>query len=189
MATTPRILTADDVLDLPVPEGLLGYEFVDGELVPVTPASAVHAKLVGLVARALINYVLDGELPGEVYVDAAFVLGLRGDPERVRAPDVSYVRREKVEAHPDPERIFRCVPDLAIEIDLTSGKKPGGQQRIIEYLEAGVPLVWAIDPRSRTAMVYHPDGSARLLRSDESLDGEDVVPGFRLELSGLFASR
>ena len=95
-------------------------------------------------------------------------------------------RGERIEAHPNPEWLLRCAPDLAVEIDLTSGKKPRGQQRMVDYLEAGVRLVWAIDPHNRTAMVYHPDGSARLLRPGEALDGEGVVPDFRLELSELF---
>lgn len=186
MASTPQILTADDVLDLPVPPGLLGYEFVDGQLVSVTPASLVHGRLNGEVYRLLKNYVLQQGLDGGVFVDAGFILGLPRDPERMRAPDVSYVPRSKVEAHPHPERLFRGVPDLAIEIDLGSGKKPHGQQRIVDYLEAGVPLVWVIDSHSRTATVYRPNGSARLLREGEALDGEDRVPGFRLELSALF---
>ena len=78
------------------------------------------------------------------------------------------------------------IPDLAIEIDLTSARKPGGQQRILDYFEAGVRLVWAIDVHSRTAMAYRPDGSARLVRADEALDGEEVFPGFRLRLAELF---
>jgi Uma2 family endonuclease len=49
-----------------------------------------------------------------------------------------------------------------------------------------VRLVWVIDPRSRTAIVYRPDGSARLVRQEEALEGEDVVPGFRLPLTELF---
>jgi Uma2 family endonuclease len=91
-----------------------------------------------------------------------------------------------VAAHVNPERVFRCVPDLAVEVDLTSGRKPGGQQRVLDYLEAGVPLVWVIDPRSRSAMVYRPDGSAELIRPEGALDGAEVVPGFRLELASLF---
>lgn len=133
MARNATIITADDVLDLPVPEGVSGYELVDGRPVPVMPASPLHGELI--VA----------------------------------------------------ERLFRGVPDLAIEIDLASGWKPGGQQRVLDWLEAGVRLVWVIDPHSRTAVVYRPDGSARLVREDEDLEGEDVVPGFRLPLGSLFA--
>jgi Uma2 family endonuclease len=185
VATHPHALTADDLLELPVPEGILGYELVDGRLVPVMPPSLLHAELVAVVTAMLFNHVRDQRLPGKVFTDGGFVLGLGRDPERMRQPDVVYVQRSKLEGH-DPKRVFRGVPDLAVEIDLTSGKKPGGQQRIVEYLEAGVRLVWAIDPESRTAMIYHPDRSARLVAADEALDGEDVVPGFRLELRELF---
>jgi Uma2 family endonuclease len=185
VATRARILTADDVLDLPVPEDAIGYELVDGRPVPVMPASLIHGQLIVEVGRRLANHVSDHRLSGRVFGDSGFVLGLRRDRERMRGPDVMYVERSKLEGH-DPERIFRGIPDLAIEIDLTSAKKPGGHQRIVDYVEAGVRLVWAIDPHSRTAMVYRPDGSARLIRSGEALDGEDVVPGFRLSLTELF---
>lgn len=186
MASEPHTLTADDILQLEGPNGVIGYELVDGRPIPVTPASPIHGQLIVVMASLLYNYVRQAGLTGTVYSDASFVLRLPIDPERVRSPDVSYVAREKVEAHADPERIFRCVPDLAIEIDLTSGKKPGGQQRIIDYIAASVPLVWAVDPRTRTAMVYRPDGSARLLRGRDVLTGEEVVPGFRLPLEELF---
>lgn len=62
-----------------------------------------------------------------------------------------------------------------------------GQQRVVDYLEAGVQLVWGIDPHSRSATVYHGDGSTRLLRDADALDGEDVVPGFVLPLAELFS--
>lgn len=187
MATySTSAFTADDVLDLPLPDGVSGYEFVDGQPVPVMPASAIHGELIVEVCRQLANHVIERRLRGKVYSDAGFVLGLRGDPERMRGPDVAYVTRAKVVAHADPERLFRCAPDLAIEIDLTSAKKPGGKRRIAEYLDAGARLVWAIDPRTRTATVHRPDGSTRLMEEDGTLDGEDVVPGFRLGLRELF---
>jgi Uma2 family endonuclease len=186
MATHPRALSADRVLDLPVPGDLIGYEFVDGRAVPVTPASPIHGELIIEVGRRLANHVRERGLRGKVYSDAGFVLGLARDPERMRAPDVAWVEGSKVDAHADPERLFRCVPDLAIEIDLTSGKKPDGQQRVVDYLEAGVRLVWVIDPHSRSAVSYRPDGSARLLRTEDVLDAEEVVPGFRLPLAELF---
>ena len=185
VATKPSVLTADDVLDLPVPDGAAGYEFVDGQPVPVMPASLVHGRLIVEMAFRLEAHVREHGLAGRVFSDVGVVLGLPRDSERMRGPDVIYVERWKLEGH-DPERLFRGVPDLAVEIDLTSAKKPGGQQRILEYLEAGVRLVWAVDVHTRSAMAYRPDGSARLVRSGEVLDGEDVLPGFRLPVSELF---
>ena len=187
MGTRSRILSADDVLDVPVPAGLSGYELVDGQLVPVMQASLLHARLLVEVARRLANHVIDHGLPGTVFSDGGVVLRLLRDPERMRAPDVMYVENSKLEGT-NPERLFRVVPDLAIEIDLTGGKKPGGERRIQEYLEAGVRLVWAIDPETKTAMSYRPDGSTRLIGEDEELDGEEVVRGFRLLMAYLFGS-
>jgi Uma2 family endonuclease len=138
------------------------------------------------VAYRLRRHVEEAALPGEVWSDAGFVLGLPHDRERMRGPDVVYIRNDRITGK-DPERFFRGVPDLAVEIDLTSAKKPGGLQRVLDYLEAGVQLVWVIDPHSRTAMSYRPDGSARLVRHDDALDGEDVVPGFCLPLAVLFS--
>ncbi|MBI4545978.1 MAG: Uma2 family endonuclease [Gemmatimonadetes bacterium] len=186
MATHPRRPTADDMLELPTPDGVIGFEFVDGRPVPVMPASPLHGNLIVRVASRLEAYVEAARIPGQLYVDAGFVLDLARDPERMRGPDVSFVSEAKVRAHPNPERLFRCRPDLAIEIDITSERKPGGQQRILDYLEAGVRLIWAIHPRTRSAHVYRQDGTSFVVREHEALDGEDVVPGFRLPLAELF---
>jgi Uma2 family endonuclease len=60
------------------------------------------------------------------------------------------------------------------------------QQKVRDYLETGTRLVWIIAPAARTATVYQPDGSARLLREPEELEGEDVLPGLRICLDDLF---
>jgi hypothetical protein len=100
MATPPRALTADEVFALPAPDDSLGFECVDGRPVPVMAATPIHGKLNGEVYRRLANHVIDNKLPGKCYIDAGFVLGLRRDRERMRGPDVSFVSRDKVDAHP-----------------------------------------------------------------------------------------
>jgi Uma2 family endonuclease len=185
VATGPGILTADDVLELPAPDGSRGYELVDGQPVLVMSGFPMHGRLVVEVAYRLERHVREHGSPGLVFSDALFVLGLPRDPERARAPDVIYVESSKLVGH-DLHRAFRGIPDLAVEIDVT--KKPGAQERIVEYVEAGVWLVWAIEPRSRTATVYRSDGSARLIRREEALEGEDVLPGFRLAMGELFGA-
>ncbi len=185
MTTNPNALTADDVLHLRVPDDAIGYEFVDGRPVPVMPASAIHGRLILEVACRLQRHVEAVGPAGEVWIGAGFVLGLRRDRERMRGPDVSYILSERIVGMV-PDRLFRGVPDLAVEIDLASGKNPGGRERVVDYLEAGVRRVWVIDPHSRKATVYRPDGNTRLVRAGEALEGEDVVPGFRLPLAELF---
>jgi len=68
---------------------------------------------------------------------------------------------------------------------------PDGERRelvqALDWLHAGVRLVWVVDPGSRTATVHREGGQGLLLTGDAELDGEDVLPGFRLPLPDLFA--
>jgi Uma2 family endonuclease len=187
MATHRTPIEPDDLLDIPVPDELSGYELVDGKLVPVTPASPLHGELIVAVVVRLHAHISQHSIAGKVYTDAGFVLGLRRDPRRLRGPDIAFVSGKKLLEHGDPgEHFARFVPDLAIEIDIAGGRKPGGLQRIRDYVESGVPLTWAIHPRSRTATVYRRDGTVSELDQHGVLDGEDVVPGFLLPLETLF---
>jgi Uma2 family endonuclease len=61
------------------------------------------------------------------------------------------------------------------------------QRKVQEYLDAGTQLVWVVDPESQTATVFHPDGRSSFLSAEDALDGEDVLPGFRLALSEVWA--
>ena len=58
--------------------------------------------------------------------------------------------------------------------------------KVRDYLEAGTPLLWVLDPRSQTAAVFRPGQPVRFLDIDDALDGEDVLPGFVLPLRDVF---
>jgi Uma2 family endonuclease len=175
------------MLELPLPDGVSGYEFVDGRPVPVSLASILHSRLMSRVHIRLGNYVEQHGSGGEVLPEAGFVLGLQRDPERMRGPDIAYVTEDSLRRHGDPgPRLAHFAPDLAIEIDVHGPRKQGGLQRVRDYLEAGVRLVWTIEPRTRSATVYRQDGSVAELSERDALDGEEVVPGFRLPLDELF---
>lgn len=185
-ASAPTPLLPEDVLDLPLPDGVSGFELVNGAPVPVMPASLSHARMMATVTRALMQHVETQGIAGEVYADAGFVLGLRRDPHRMRGPDVAFAAERKLAEHTGSDEGFGWfAPDLAVEIELSSSRKQGGRRRIDEYLEAGVRLVWAIHARRRSATVYRSDGSTAEVDEDGVLDGEDVVPGFRLPLADL----
>ena len=186
MATQPRRIRAADVPHIPIlePEST-GYELVDGELVPVMPATRTPSWVAGEVFGRMREHVLRTNA-GAVYADVWCHLVLAYDPERLRAPDIAYFGPAKLESASDDE-IFHVVPDLAVEVfSPTNRRKPGDfQQRVRDYLDAGVPLLWIIYPDARYAMVHGPDGTARMKRESEALDGEEILPGFRLELGDL----
>jgi Uma2 family endonuclease len=178
-----RLLTADDLVALPERPGIR-YELHEGKLVEMPGAGALHNLLVGLVYRLLFAFVSQQRL-GLVFCDgAAFVL--RRNPDTVRIPDVSVVRRERVAAGGIPEGFWPGAPDLAVEIVSPHDRAEEVHERVRDYLGAGTQQVWVLWPRSRTVTVYWPDGTARELGPDDQLTGGDVLPGFAVAVRELF---
>lgn len=184
MATGTR-LTARDLWLLG--DGDVRRELVDGEVVEMPPTGGIHGAVTLTIARRLAEHV-ERQGGGRVLVgDVGFHLNLPEDPERVRAPDVAFVSAGRLPGGQLPEGFLPGAPDLAVEVLSPSDNPVEVQRKIRDYLEAGARLVWLVAPQARTATVYRADGSARLLRERDDLDGEDVLPGFRLPLSALFA--
>jgi len=184
MVTKTR-LTAQDLWRLG--EGDVRRELVDGEVIEMAPVGGVHGKITLKVARYLAEHV-EQHGGGEVLVgDVGFVLNLPHDPDRVRAPDVAFISSPRLPEGQVPVGFFQGAPDLAVEVLSPTDNPLDVQQKIRDYLEAGARLVWVVAPQARTVTVYRADGSARLLREPESLDGEDVLPGLQIPLVELFS--
>jgi Uma2 family endonuclease len=97
------------------------------------------------------------------------------------------VRAERV-PEPDDQRGFaELAPDLVVDVVSPNDPSPEVSEKAFMWLDAGVRLVWVVDPKSRSATVYRPGNVVTLLRGEGAeLDGEDVLPGFTLALSTLF---
>lgn len=180
-------LTAQDLWRMG--EGDVRRELVDGEIREMSPVGGVHGQAVGWIYRRLAEHV-ERWGGGVVLVgDVGFVLRLSGDPERVRAPDVAFVSAGRLPGGRLPEGFLEGAPDLAVEVLSPSDDPVDVQQKVRDYLEAGARLVWVVAPRARAVTVYRADGSARLLREGEALEGEDVLPGLHIPLAELFENR
>jgi Uma2 family endonuclease len=176
----------DDLFDLPLGPSVIGYELVDGVPIEVTPVGLVHGVIAGEIYGRIRDHVKLHHVRGRVGVEIGYVLELARDPRRVRAPDVSFITNERLERSGESSTGFVLgFPDLAVEV-VSAGSPPQLQQRIQDFLDAGTPLVWVIHAETRSATVYHADGSARLLRASDVLDGEDVLPGLQVPLRELF---
>jgi len=177
-------LTAQDLWKLG--EGDTRRELVNGEIREMAPAGGVHGRVAGRICHRLVEHV-DRHGGGEVLGgDVGFVLGLPHDPERVRAPDVAFVTTARLPEGRLPAEFIRGAPDLAVEVLSPSDSPVDVQQKVRDYLDAGARLVWVLAPGARSATIYRVDGSARLLREGDYLDGEDVLPGLRIPLAEIF---
>ena len=181
MSTT--VMTAEDLFDME-DDGYL-YELVRGELVRMTPPGGAHGSVSGEIYWYIRNHLTAHDI-GRVYPqDTGFLLAR--NPDLVRAPDVAFVRSDRLPPNPIAfEGYLPVAPDLAVEVVSPSDRAGAVHEKVMDYLEAGTRLVWVVHPRRRTVTVYHPDGSARVLHEGDELDGEDVLPGFRLPVAAIF---
>ncbi len=182
MATKAR-LTAEDLWQMPDDE--VRRELVNGEVVEMPRPLPPHGRQVSLINYYLVDHV-KRQGGGEVVGDVGFVLNLSYDPERVRGADVAFISTERLPGGRLPEKFFPGAPDLVVEVLSPSNTSIGIQQKVRDFLEAGARLVWVLARQAKSATVYRADGTARLLRENDVLDGENVLPGLRIPLEELF---
>ena len=181
MATQLRTMTVDDLLAMP--EDGMRRELVAGELLEMTPVGRPHARTFQRINRSLDAHVLEHGL-GEVYAEYGYVL--ERDPATVRAPDLSFVRTDRL-AESSDEGYFTGVPDLAIEIVSPNDRPSEVGAKVKEYLDAGTQMVIVADPHNRDVLIHRPGRPALELAESDVIDGEDVVPGWKLPVRDIFA--
>jgi Uma2 family endonuclease len=111
---------------------------------------------------------------------------IASDPDTVRAPDLSFVSRERIPEGPARIKFFTGAPDLAVEVLSPGDTRREVDEKVADWLEAGARAVWVIDPKRRVVTVYGSTADAVRLSEEEELDGGDVVPGFRCKVSEIF---
>jgi Uma2 family endonuclease len=141
-----------------------------------------EARLAVQLGHLILSYLDENDLGVCVGADGM----MRIAPGLVRIPDVSFVSWDRLPDHESPqEPIPNLAPDLAVEVLSEGNTKAEMTRKVREYFEAGVVLVWLIDPKKRTARVFSTIGKSVLVQANESLDGGDVLPGFVVKLSHL----
>ena len=183
MVAKSQLVTAEELLDMP--DDGYRYELVRGELRKMAPAGSGHSASGVEISTSLNNHVKANNLGRVFGSDGGFLLAR--DPDTVRAPDVAFVRRERVEAVGIPSGYWPGPPDLAIEIISPNDRYTEVYEKVDEWLEAGAGMVVVVNPRNRTATVRVAGMNPVILREGDTLDGGDVVPGWRMPVTDLFA--
>lgn len=105
-----------------------------------------------------------------------------------RSPDASWVSRERLEAlNPDPAKFLPMAPDFAVELRSASDNLQTLQLKMQEYIDNGVHLGWLIDPQNQRVEIYRQGQEVEVIQSPTSLSGEDVLPGFVLNLAEILS--
>ena len=161
------------------------FELVDAQLVELKKGNW-GSYVAGTIHQRLRNWTETRRL-GWVYLGGASYQCFPDAPKKVRRPDVSFVRLERMpldEAMSDGH--IGIAPDLAVEVISPNDLAYEIDEKVDEYETAGVKLIWIVNPETKAVRVHRADGSVRVLREKDELDGEDVLPGFRCRVADLF---
>jgi Uma2 family endonuclease len=178
VVVSARRATEDDLRA--TPQDGQKYELVDGEI-RVSPTGTRHGVVSVRLTSRLLAWATEHRA-GHV-LDSS--VGFRLPGGNVRSPDASFVASGRFEGEQLPDDFGNLAPDLAVEVLSPSERPRHVLDKVGEYLESGVRLVWVIDPRKAKAIVYRTLSDVREIAAGDELDGEDVLPGFRVRLSDL----
>ena len=159
------------------------YEIIDGELVTLGNSGMEHGNI-GIFLGGLIEIFVRQHRLG-VTCDSSTAFKMKGGNKR--SPDISFVSKERLTGLKRlPQGFFDGAPDLVVEIISPGNTFEEIHTKIEEYFASGTRLLWIIHPDEKFVLVYHSPQPDRLLRGDDILDGEDVIPNFKVALSDLF---
>lgn len=185
MTTSTEPMSAEELLRLP--DDGFRHELVKGKLRKMVPAGNEHGYVAGEMFGELRSYVKANDLGRTCAAETGFRLA--SDPDTVRAPDAAFVSRERLEGAGRVRGYWPGAPDLVVEVVSPNDRHAEVQEKALAWLDAGCRMVLVVDPggAQRTITVYRSRTDIRILTGDDTLDGADVVPGWRLPVAELFA--
>jgi Uma2 family endonuclease len=162
------------------------YELVDGKLMKKPMPGGEHGSIARRIYKRLTLFDPVDRF-GEMWFDTTFNVGTGWMP----IPDLGYVVVSRIPKI--TRKALNCVPDLVVEIhsptDLRSNpERLAARRKIKDWQEVGVRIIWAIDSARKVVAVYHPDQPEPVQKAGltDTLDGEDVIPGFSLKVADIF---
>lgn len=178
---TQQLMTAEDLWQLP--DTGMRHELIDGELVEIMPPGGVHGAI-AVILSTLLRVWAKQQRRGYIGVEAGYIL--KRNPDKVRGPDVSYVRAESIPASGVPEGFWTIAPDLAIEVVSPTETAEEIREKVRDFLVAGTSIVWVVYPRSREVIVHLPNGTAQTYDENAVLTSPTILPNFSCTVAELF---
>jgi Uma2 family endonuclease len=182
MATAEALMTAEEFALRADP----GYpeELIRGRVLAMPPPNRRHGVICSKVDRALGNFVEENRL-GRVLSNDSGVITERG-PDTVRGADIAYYSFTRLPKEADLDGYGPEVPEITVEVRSPSESWSHLQEKIREYLNAGVLIVVVLDPLKQSAYVYSADEAPLTLTVDDDLSFPGILEGFRIRVGRFF---
>jgi Uma2 family endonuclease len=181
-ATLTAPVTPEDFLKMPDADR---FELVNGNLVEL-PMSLLSSYVAGQVYLRLGIHCNPARL-GWLLPEGTAYRCFPFDKTLIRKPDTSFIRADRLSAELAVVAGFvTVVPDLAVEVLSLHDTAVDLEDKIDEYIRAGVRLIWIVNPQHHTVRIHRANGTIQQLNEADELTGEDVIPGFRCQVRALF---
>lgn len=178
---TAKLYTAEDLWAMPGDEP---WELWDGELRRVPGAGDRSTRTALAIGSDLLAYERQHGVGMATGSDGSFVLSV--DPDTVVVPAAAFVRWERLPDRDDRAKYIRAAPDLVVEVQSPTDEPKDMAEKRGLYSRAGVALGWWVDPEKRAVTVYRLGQEPVVLTEEETLDGDDVLPGLRIPVGQVF---
>lgn len=180
------LLTTDELLAMP--ENGLERELIRGELRerPMTKRNRHHSRVEATLARLLGVWLMQQPQPRGAVLSGGAGCILRRNPDTTVGIDVCYISAELASREPADTELIDGPPILAVEIQSPNDTLQDSEEKINEYLAAGVALVWIVNPYRRTVTVYRPHAEPELYGATKELVGDPQLPGLRVPVAAIF---
>jgi len=179
MQTPERLLTVEDFWEEYAGQPV---ELVHGKVVKLSPAGG-EAPEVQLIMGGEVSFFVRKNNLGKTTGSEGCYWITQGT---LRAPDIGFYGWEKAKQHADRDSYRPFPPDLAIEIVSPTDRASAIDEKVADYLRAGVLLVWVVYPKTRTVMSFQSNAQPQRLTAADTLEGGDVLPGFTLPVAECF---
>lgn len=176
-------ITAEQLVALPDTEQR--RELVAGVVRMMSPSGGRHGQIAHRLGRSLGNHVEPQGLGTVFAAETGFLLSRQ--PDTVRAPDVAFVRLDRLQALSDLRGFLPLAPDLVAEVISPSDRYSEVEEKSWSWIRHGVRVVMIVDPDNRTVRICRSPRDMVLLDETAELSADDVVPGWRMKLAELFA--
>jgi Uma2 family endonuclease len=168
------------------------YELIDGRILTKTMPGDEHGGIVFNLLSAIILYDPQKKL-GRAWTDTT--IKIAGDDGNGRSPDMAYISANHI--LPRSKGSLTVIPDLVVEVwspsDIDSKSTPESTRKKMQYWpQHGVKITWCVNPATREVEVLYAPTANKLdpvLEMGDKLDGEQVLPGFKLPVAALFADK
>jgi Uma2 family endonuclease len=184
-ASSPKFLTIADVEALPksLPSGPVCYELLRGKLIIMTPPGDQHG---GIQIKIGVPLFLQGESRGlgKVRGEVGVVLGR--NPDTVVGADAAFIANASLPIRLSSEGYLETIPELVVEVRSKNDTGPEVMKKVRLYLDAGVRVVWVVDPVARTVTAHRKRRKPQIFAEGDTLVVEDVIPGFQFPVAEVF---